>query len=237
VRVLITRAQAEAEAIAAAIEKCGHQAILSPLAKLESMSATWPLEIPDALVFTSRYGPKFANIAKAKCFAIGARTAEAAHNAGYEVIAEAQGEYKNLLAHIIQSGMKNLWHVGGEDVRHDMMADLAPHGITCTHIAVYRMVSIDVLTPAASAAIAAQALDMALIFSPRSAQRAAMLLEETKPWLTAWCMSAAIAVPLQARGWSHIKISSKPDRITLLAEAGLLCDEAQQFLEGSDDDR
>jgi uroporphyrinogen-III synthase len=240
-RVLITRAEPEASALADILSRCGHQPVLAPLAQVVANTIYHSTPVPDAIVFTSRTAPGFAQSTQLQSypvFAIGPRTADAARAAGFQnIIADGDGHYAQLLDHISASPYQNLWHLGGEDVRHDMAADLVRYQIKCTHFPVYTMVAVDDIPAAAKTAIADHALDMALVLSPRTAKRAVALLgEEVRQWLPVWTMSAAIAAPLRAAGWRHTHIASRPSLITLLAEAGLMCDEAITFLKGADDD-
>jgi uroporphyrinogen-III synthase len=237
-RVLITRAEPEASALAALLARCGHSAVLAPLAKLQALDVTWPQDLPDALVFTSANAPLHVEHKILPVFAIGPRTADAAREAGFtKIVAQGNGDYAQLLKSIIAAPYRNLWHIGGRDVRHDLVQDLAAHHISCRAFAVYDMVSATALPPPAQTALAAKALDMALIFSPRSAQRAIRLLGDARAWLPAWVMSEAIAAPLRAVHWCKVHVSSAPNKHILLAEAGLMCEEANDFLKGSLDER
>jgi uroporphyrinogen-III synthase len=241
VRVLITRAEPEASALAALIMRCGHSAVIAPLAKLQSLNVTWPQILPEALVFTSANALLHLDgksLRALPVFAIGSRTAAAARDAGFtQIVAHGESNYAQLLRYIIAAPYRSLWHIGGRDVRHDMQQDLASHNIACRAFAVYDMVSITALPPPAQAALAAHALDMALIFSPRSAQRAIKLLGDAPAWLPVWTMSEAIAAPLRAANWCQVYVASAPDKHILLAEAGLMCEEAADFLKGPPDER
>ncbi len=239
-RVLITRAEPEASALAHLLESCGHNAVLAPLAQIYQNAIYTPLLLPEALIFTSRNAPQYApphyNL---PTFAIGPRTAQAARAAGFQhIIADGDGIYAQLMSHIIASGFRTVWHIGGSDVRHDMAADLAAHGIKCHHLPFYGMRAVEDIPPAAKTAIAARALDMGLILSPQTAKRANTLLgADVRNWLPLWVLSDAIAEPLQAAGWRHVHISSQPSLLQLLAEAGLMCEEGRSILKGMDHDR
>jgi uroporphyrinogen-III synthase len=240
-RVLITRAQPEASALAHVLESCGHTAVLAPLANLQSVTVAWPHILPDALIFTS--GNALLHISDDRLrqlpvLAIGPHTYKAAHDAGFaQLMPHARGDYAQLLQAINNTPYEIFWHIGGRDVRHDITADLAARGKLCCAIAVYEMASTTALPYPAQTALDARALDMALIFSPRSAERALNLLHTAREWLPAWVMSNAIAAPLRAGGWAHIHISSAPDKRTLLAEAGLMCEKAEIMLKGPIDER
>jgi uroporphyrinogen-III synthase len=240
-RVLITRAEPEASALAALIARCGHHGVLAPLAKLQAITVTWPENLPQALVFTSANAPLHlaqGALQSLPVFAIGPRTAAAARDAGFmHFVATSDGDYAQLLQSIIAAPYRHLWHIGGRDVRHDMARDLQPHKITAQAFAVYDMVSNTTLPPPAQAALAARTLDMALIFSPRSAQRAIQLLGDARLWLPVWALSEAIAAPLRAASWCNVDVASKPNKHMLLAQAGLMCDEATDFLKGYRDER
>jgi uroporphyrinogen-III synthase len=241
VRVLITRAEPEASALAALIMRCGHSAVIAPLAKLQSLDVTWPQDIPEAIVFTSANAPSHLSpklLRALPVFTIGPRTADAARAAGFtQIVAHGNGDYAQLLRHIIAAPYRSLWHIGGRDVRHDMREDLLPHKIICQAFAVYDMVSTTALTPLAQAALVARSLDMALIFSPRSAQRAIKLLGDARVWLPVWTMSEAIAAPLRAAHWCQVHVSLNPNKHALLAQAGLMCKEATDCLKGTQDER
>ncbi len=240
-RVLITRAQPEASALAHILESCGHTAVLAPLAALQTVAVAWPHILPDALIFTSGNAPLHIyddRLRQLPVFPIGSHTDKAARDAGFvQRMPHTNGDYTQLLQAISTAPYKSVWHIGGRDVRHDITADLAARGKLCRSIMVYEMVSTTILPAPAQAALATRALDMALIFSPRSAERALHLLSSARTWLPAWVMSEAIAAPLRAGGWTHVQVSSAPDKRTLLAEAGLMCDKADIMLKGSVDER
>ncbi len=241
VHVLITRAQPEASALAHILESCGHTAVLAPLAALQTVAAAWPPILPDALIFTSGNAPLHIcddRLRQLPVFAIGPHTYKVAHDCGFmQPMPHARGDYAQLLQAISDAPYKNFWHIGGRDVRHDITADVAARGKLCRSIMVYEMVSTKALPALAQSALNARALDMALIFSPRSAERALNLLSSARTWLPAWVMSDAIAAPLRAGGWNQIHISSAPDKRTLLAEAGLMCEKAEIMLKGPIDER
>jgi uroporphyrinogen-III synthase len=239
--VLITRAQPEASALAHVLESCGHSAVLAPLAELQAVPVAWPHTLPDALIFTSGNAALHISddrLRQLPVFSIGPHTHAAARNAGFEKrMPHMRGDYTHLLQAIGDAPYTSFWHIGGRDVRHDITADLARRGKHCCSFVVYEMISTKALPYPAHAALAARALDLALIFSPRSAERALHLLGAARLWLPAWVMSPAIAAPLQAGGWQHIHISSAPDKRTLLAEAGLMCEKAATMLKGPFDER
>jgi uroporphyrinogen-III synthase len=240
-RVLISRAEPEASALADVIACCGHSPVLAPLAALASRAVDWPQTLPEALIFTSGNAPLHVTHEKLHLlpvFAIGPHTAAAASHAGFvSVVAHADGQYATLLSLISAAPYRRLWHIGGRDVRHDMVADLAQRSLSCHAFTVYEMISATALPLPAQTALQNRALDMTLIFSPASAERALILLGGARHWLPAWVMSEAIAAPLRLGGWRYIHVSSAPNKRTLLAEAGLMCDEAEYLLKGAQDDR
>jgi uroporphyrinogen-III synthase len=240
-RVLITRAEPEASRLAEVIASCGHRAVLAPLAQLQSCAVQWPDILPEALIFTSSNAPTrttCANVHGLPVFAIGARTAAAAQSAGFSNIeAVADGHYAKLLQSLMAAPYRQYWHIGGHDLRHDIGADLALQQKSCAAIAVYEMTSVTALPAEAQSALQARALDRVLIFSPRSAQRAIALLGDAGSWLPAFVLSEAIAAPLRAAGWNQVHVSITPDMRSLLASAGLMCEEADVLLKGTTDDR
>ncbi len=224
-RVLVTRAQPEADALAATLRAAGHVAVLAPLATRIALPLAWPDTPPEALIFTSPAAPALALAAPhdVPVFAIGARTAQAARAAGFDrIAADSRSDYRVLLAAIAAAPANRFWHVGGRELRHDVAADVAALGKVCTSFAAYDMEPASDLPAEAAAALAARALDTALLLSPRTAERAARLLVAAKDWLPVWALSPEVAAPLQDAGWRTIHISSAPQLPMLLAEAGLI---------------
>ena len=130
-RILLTRPRAQAEEMAPELRAMGHQVIISPLLERQNLKIPDNLESAGALVFTSLngVGAMAGRIPEAllsrPVFAVGARTAAAAEEAGFQRLVVGPGTANDLLPLIVGFAGEidgPIIHVSGEDVRTDVAA-------------------------------------------------------------------------------------------------------------------
>jgi uroporphyrinogen-III synthase len=232
-RILITRPIAESEALAIALSNEGHDAIISPMLIIQPSAFQVPTEKFHALVFTSRHAVALSAQKSAlrdvPVFCIGTATAEAATQAGFNVVADAEGDRGRLVGEIARHKPRHILFMSGADERGDIVSELAAAKVRATRCVVYRAVLASALTEAAATALNTNSLDMALLFSARSATTFAKLSHTiagfNRSTLSIACLSEAVA-EAAGTGWASVQISATLTTQGLLESAGLVCDSA-----------
>src|SRR5579875_3322437 len=204
-RALITRPRAEAEALAAALERRGIAAVIAPMLEIVFRPAG-PLELDgvQALLCTSANGVRALAQASAErglpLFAVGDATAAAAR---------------------LDPQAGRLLHVAGGAVAGDLAGALAARGFAVARAVLYDARPATALSEEARRALSGGEIDLALFFSPRSAATFVELasaagLAHACAGITAIAISAAVDRALAALGWRARHIADKPDRRALL---------------------
>jgi uroporphyrinogen-III synthase len=158
-------------------------------------------------------------------FAVGARTAQAARDAGFADVTTADGDASSLRELIVQRVPARtrtpLLYLCGADISRDLAAELSARGMKVVSLVVYRMAALDALTGAARQAFASSAIEAVLHYSQRSA--AAFVdaarregLEVTALALPQLCLSAQIASVLQDAGAVRVIVAGVPNEPALL---------------------
>ncbi len=240
-RVLITRPESEATALAVALAGRGHATVIAPLFRLQFLHP--PAEFATALascqavLLTSANGARALAAASEQrskpVFAVGDTTAATAEGLGFTNVVSAAGDSR-ALAELVREKLDPanglLLHVSGVDVAGDLATALT--GFELRRFALYEARESDVLPDPARAALQARALDSATFFSPRAAAVFVQLvdaagLQEACRDVTAVAISAAAAQPLNGLPFRAVRTAVKPsrqgvlDEIDRLAEAGV----------------
>jgi uroporphyrinogen-III synthase len=228
-RVVVTRPQADSERSAAALRARGHSVLVAPLMRVEpvtaDLSGSWGAVIitsanaPDAIAADRAY----LALLKLPLFAIGDRSADAARQTGFSEVISASGDVRDLVRLIAErhADIKGpLLYLAGEDRAADPIGELATHGIAAEMRIVYRAVTVP-YPPALSAALKAGEVDAVLHFSRRSAEnyisgarQAGIIAQALAVWH--FCLSRAIAEPLNGAGAGSIAVAKRPDEAALI---------------------
>lgn len=213
-RLLVLRPEPGAGATVERARQQGLDVISVPMFEIEPIS--W--RAPDAggfdgLLLTSAnavraVGERSEELRGLRVYAVGAATAAAAREAGFEVIAVGTGDVEQLLGSIDPD--LRLLHLCGEDRRAPLQTRQAIHSLV-----VYRSKPIDGPDPSGVAG------SIALIHSPRAGQRFAELVSERKS--VAICAISPAAGEAVGDGWELIDIADQPTDEALLALAARLC--------------
>jgi uroporphyrinogen-III synthase len=229
-RLVLTRPQDDSERSAAALRARGHDVLIAPLMRVETIDADirphWGAVIitsanaAAALATHKMRGP----LIKLPLYAVGQRSAEAARAAGFADVTSAGGDLRDLLRIVsARRPDKNapLLYLAGEDRSGDLIGELAVHGIAAELAVVYRAVTAP-FPPALTAALKAGEVDGVLHFSKRSAdnyidgaKKAGIDLQALR--VRHFCLSAQIAEPLAAAGVAGIAVAKRPDEAALIA--------------------
>ncbi len=203
----------------------------SPFASLPDGAAILAplLDGAQAVLFTSANGVRAFAAARAHrdlaAFAVGDATATAARDAGFADIASAGGDVTDLAALVVQrlkprSGA--LVHAAASEVAGDLGGALSPMGFELRRAVLYESVPAARLSDATAAALANGTIELALFFSPRTAElfvrlAAAAGLEEACRKVAAVALSPAVAARLEPLAWRAVHVAETPTLASLLA--------------------
>lgn len=233
-RLLVTRPQPAAAALAIRLAARGHEVTIEPMIAIrpEPDAAAHLAEAlagAQAVLFTSANGVEAFAAATSRrdlrAFAVGDATARAADAAGFAAVESAGGNVDDL-ARLVMDQLRPengpLVHGRGEDVAGDLAGVLGTGGFTVRPVALYRAEPATMLSPAVAAAIRARALDAALFFSPRTASSFVRLaaadgLQEDCASMAAAALSPAVAAALEPLRWRRLEIAEAPTEAALLA--------------------
>ena len=228
-RVLVTRPIDDAEETAALLRERGHDPIVAPLLSVNYHDGH-PLHLGgvQAILATSANGVRaFARRTSRRdfpVFAVGSQTAQAAYDAGFSDVRNADGN-ADALAHAVQAWAKpgdgTLLHAAGAEAEGRLADQLRSAGFTVRTEFLYDVPAVEDFPAPARAALEAGAVDAVLLFSARSAQAFAACigrggLAPACSRLLACCISEAAAKPLAGLAFKAIRIAPRPNQSALL---------------------
>ncbi|MBK9081253.1 MAG: uroporphyrinogen-III synthase [Rhizobiales bacterium] len=229
-RVVLTRARADAARTAARLVERGDEAILAPVLAVRALPAPLPGRA-DGFVATSahaflgwaeRPADERAWAAARPLFAVGAATAGAGAAAGFRDVRRAGGDADGLvrLLRLAARPGDRLVYLAGRDRKPALEAGLAAAGLPLAVVDVYEAAPVD-WDAATSARLAALGDAGVLHFSRRSAElflanaHAAGLSARIAGWRHV-AISDDAAAPLRTGGLA-VAVAARPDETELLA--------------------
>jgi uroporphyrinogen-III synthase len=233
VRVLITRPQPAAAALAARLAALGHEAMVEPLLTIVPETdarerLAQALAGAQAVLLTSANGAEATAAATdrrdLRVFAVGDATAKAARAAGFAEVESAGGDVASLAALVrarVAAGDGALVHVRGADAAGDLAGDLAASGFTLRQVTLYRAIPAESLNSRVTAALLGRRIDAALFFSPRTAATFVRLaraagIETACAASVAVTLSPAVAAELTALPWRKVVVAGEPTETAML---------------------
>jgi uroporphyrinogen-III synthase len=228
-RALLTRPREETDALVEALAARGVDAQIDPMIEIHFRDAAPDLAGVQAVLCTSANGVRaLARVnpeRRLPLFAVGDSTAARARALGFERVESAFGNSTDLVrlaADRLQPRRGRLVHACGSDVAGDLAGRLRRRGFTVESFVLYEARSVAALSAAATAALAASAIDLALFFSPRTAAiftrlAAAAGIARACETIAALSISAAADTALGATRWREQRIAERPDQPALLA--------------------
>jgi len=235
VRLLLTRPEADAARTASLLRAHGHEVIVAPLLRIETL---WDADLGTgpwaAILVTSANAVRSIAVHRRRdelrsvpVLTVGPRTAQALRSAGFSDVTPADGDVNDLAA-LVAARIKPqapLLYLAGEERSGDLACDLRARNFTVQSVIVYHAVVAENLPNHAAAALAA-GIDGVLHFSRRSAEayvdaaRGSGLLADALKTPVHYCLSARVAEPLAQAGAPDIRIASRPEEAALLALCG-----------------
>lgn len=228
-KVLVTRPLEDAEKTAAEIESRGHDAIIAPLMKI--FFRTGPDIVMDgvqAILATSANGVRALAMRTSRrdlpVYAVGPQTAEAASNAGFQIVKHANGNSAALVEAVAKWAVPQLgtlFHASGVKTKGDVARKLAAAGFSVRSEILYESAAVETLPSTACKALASGQLGAVLVYSPRSAEiftacaiRAGFANVCKK--VDALCISTAAAAALAPLQFRTVRVAERPNEDDLL---------------------
>jgi uroporphyrinogen-III synthase len=224
-RLIVTRPDPDGERTALALEKLGHEAILSPALDIRYMvDAPVRAGKPQAILVTSvnavRALERHARRDELKArpvLAVGDRTAVEAKRAGFVSATSAGGALDDLLALVKRSCTP-----AGADRAGDPAGELGRDGFAVETVTVYRAEKAPDLAGAAHHALDREDVDGVLLYSARTVEAFAEQLDRAgllplEDNVVRYCLSKAVAKAAKRLGDGPIRIAATPDQLALFA--------------------
>ncbi len=222
-RILVTRSEPGASETAARLHAAGYDAVLEPLFAIVPIEVVLPDF--DALAFTSANGVRrFAVLAPRRhtpVFCVGARTAQAAREAGFVDVTSADGDVRalgDMILAKLPAGAR-LLHAGNEDSRGDLAGRLVSDGIAAQFVALFRAEPVPAPGPALARQLAGERVfAAALVHSPRGGEiLAGMISAAANPAaVDVAAISPAAAAPLTGLA-RRVAIAEAPNEESLFS--------------------
>jgi uroporphyrinogen-III synthase len=226
-RLAVTRPLPDGERTAATLRARGHEVLLAPVTRIEPVAAEISGAFAGVLITSANAAravpahPGRAALVRLPVFAVGARSAEAAREAGFTDVRAADGDARDLVRLVAARSEAGapLLYLAGEDRAADLSGELKKAGIAVTTVVAYRAVALP-LPPALVAALKAGAVDGVLHFSARSAalylagaESARLFAEALRP--RHYCLSSQVSAPLVDAAATNIAVAARPDETAL----------------------
>lgn len=229
-RVLVTRPIDDARRTAARLLELGHEPIIAPLLEIRlDNDADVNLVDIGAIVATSSNGIRaLARLTERRdlpVFAVGEQTALTARELGFVHLRNSDGDAAALARAIpgwIAPRGGTLLHVCGKENAGTLAESLNALGYAVRSLELYHAAPVEKLPAPAVDALQARSLDRVLLYSPRTAEVLATLVDreglaDSCRTLIACCISKAAADRLRSLPLQGVRIASRPDQEHLLA--------------------
>jgi uroporphyrinogen-III synthase len=229
-RLLITRPQEDAIAIAKVLRALGHAPIIAPLMAVQFREGpALTLEGVQAVLATSANGVRAISQRTSRrdvpIYAVGPQTAESARSAGFKKVLSAEGDSSALVEFVGQSADPSkgmLLHAAGAETAGRVRQALQAKGFTVETDVLYDAVPVTALPENALDVLEDGTLQGVLLFSPRSAKTFAALVTEAKvasacEKLEAYCISAATAGALTPLTFARVAVAGVPNQNAMIS--------------------
>jgi uroporphyrinogen-III synthase len=226
-RIWVARPEPGATRTGAALAARGHAPLVAPVLVVRPTGAVPPDGPFDGLLLTSANGVpeprEAASLRGLPVFAVGARTAALAAEAGLGPVREGPGDAAGLAA--LAAGLlppgARLLHRTGAERKREPETTLVAAGFRIATVVAYAAEALPALPDAADGALASGQLDAALHYSRRSAAVTLALADAAGHGgafraLKHYCLSVDVAAPLEAVGVPIHFVAARPREADLL---------------------
>ncbi len=226
-RLMITRPREDAEPLARELAALGVSAVIEPLLSIEMSQSDAPdLSGVQALLLTSANGVRaFVGVSDERrlpVYAVGDASARAAAQAGFENVESASGDVDaltDLVSKKLKTGDGSLLHIAGSKVAGDLAGFLCKAGYDYHRVQLYHAARAMALSPEGVSAIKNATLEGVVLYSPRTAESFVDLVGKAGldcRFLTAFCLSKAVANKARAIDWKKVIVANTPDQAALI---------------------
>ncbi len=234
-RILLTRPEAAALSLQEKLTAIGHEVALAPVLTIEPVDFSINTEGLGGILLTSASAaPALTKMVAGglpgdtAIYAIGGTSAEAARRAGFDNIISAdgdRGEFAALIAARHNPASGHLLHLAGSHRAGDIVAELQALGLGAERLRVYEAVAATDLPSHIQDIIKAGKIDLALFFSPRSAEIFVSLAEDSGlgdalSGLTALCLSDAVMEAARPGGWRNMAVAGALNEAAMIEALG-----------------
>lgn len=228
-RLLVTRPIEDQDQTLKALEAKGMSGLSAPVMEVERVCGTVPNERWQGLIVTSRNGLRMLNdeeLAPLKglaLFCVGRKTAELARSLGFENLIHIQGQITGLADVISDASDPKagpFLYLSGVHRTGQLDQDLADRGFSCHLQPIYETRPVAHFSSVIREAVQEGFIDGVLLYSARSTQIFLDLIDRDNLTqyaanLRYYCLSRAVAAPLEARGYPLV-VAEMPNEASLL---------------------
>ncbi|MEM7619378.1 MAG: uroporphyrinogen-III synthase [Pseudomonadota bacterium] len=235
-RLLITRTEPEASHLANCLQEQGHDVITEPLMDVVYLTPSLPGVTHQALVATSGHAlysleknlNHYSALKHLPIFAVGERTAELCQKLqqkmNFQSIYQGPGTALELLETIIARVNPKagpLLHIAAAKLAVDLTNHLKKHQIELQKCIVYETRERNTFSQNTKHKIMSGELDGVILMSPNASRIWARLIQQEALYskakhITAFCLSAQVAQPLESLAEIPIKVAAQPSQSAVL---------------------
>jgi uroporphyrinogen-III synthase len=232
-RLLVTRPEPEALKLRATLEELGYEVTVAPLLSVSFENTDGlDLEGVQALIATSRNGVRAlkgsAALAAARrlpMFTVGSAGAAEARALGFETVITGAGTASQLVAHVasaVDPAAGLVLHLAGDKLATNLKGELEILGFRVVQRIVYRTQPAQSFPEEVVEQLAMGEIEGVILMSPRTAATYARLVRKhglagSIRGIAHFCLSEAVATPLEALGTLPVEIAAAPRLEELLA--------------------
>jgi uroporphyrinogen-III synthase len=234
-QALVTRPIEDAGRLLSALAERGIGALLEPLIEIRFLPAPAPdLVGVQAILATSANGvralARLSEVRAVPLVAVGDATAEAARALGFTDVASAGGalwELVEFACRRLQPQSGRLVHAAGSVLAGDLKGELEARGFAVERVKLYEARLAPALSARAVEALASDAIDLAIFFSPRTASTFANLTARAAvashcAVIRALSLSPATDAALAVLAWRDRLVAARPTLLALLDALDIL---------------
>ncbi|ABD85626.1 uroporphyrinogen-III synthase [Rhodopseudomonas palustris] len=233
--LLVTRPQPDNETTAVALRTKGYEVLLAPMLRFEAVAVKDDPEARyGAVIVTSANALRavagqtgIARLLDLPLFAVGARTAQSARDAGFRNVIVADGDASALRDKIVAAARAKqlqkadtLLYLSGAEVARDLAGELRALGFNIATQTAYKMIPVRDLPDEVCDAFAANRIEAVLHYSGRSARSFLEAARSAGIEISALavpqcCLSAAVAGVVREAGATRVMEARRPDEAAL----------------------